>query len=85
MGATRQVPGNDYRSFVLRCQPEMPAPGETPGWCLTLHEVGGLQRGRAFRNVEDLVSYLERELAGRGALSGEDTRTNAAATSREGA
>ena len=57
--------GENYRAFLLRCwQEPNSGPEGNPAWRFTLVEAGDEEGKQGFASLEELVSYLQEELAG---------------------
>lgn len=56
----------DYHAFLLRCwQETIPTAGRESSWRFSLIHFDGLQIEKGFASLEDLVEYVQAELAKR--------------------
>lgn len=56
--------GENYRAFLLRCWQESNAgPAGEPAWRFTLVQMGEEQTKKGFASLEELVAYLDEQLA----------------------
>ncbi len=61
--------GFNYHAFLLRCwQEAVPGAGQDSTWRFSLIHFDGLQTKKGFACLDDLVDYLQAELAKRDAL-----------------
>jgi hypothetical protein len=59
--------GENYRAFLLRCWQEADAgPAGEPAWRFTLVQMGQGQTKKGFACLEELLAYLDKQLADTG-------------------
>ena len=59
-----EASGENYRAFLLRCWQEADAgPAGQAAWRFTLVQMGEGKTKRGFASLEELVAYLDEQLA----------------------
>jgi hypothetical protein len=56
----------NYRAFLLRCwQETIPTAGMESSWRFSITHIDGLQKEKGFSSLEELLEYVQTELAKR--------------------